>query len=271
MRTSFGAESGSGTDDPATSLRITASPWADDWTPRPLCPPIEPLSPMESTWQNEMLRDPWPARLFDTALAVLPAPLEGRIHRLRTGRSAPPTRYATAVDSEQTITAPLDALENPPEGYRRMRRSALVPAMDFETASSAVRGWVVHRRAGLQVAASHRQAEPGAQVHLRLGIGPLSILAPCRVLWVIDEPDRAGFAYGTLPGHPESGIEQFTVTRTDTGVVRFHLDAVSKPAAWYARLGAPVSRVVQEVVTRRYLRALSTRAAPVVDMARRVG
>ena len=108
-------------------------------------------------------------------------------------------------------------------------------------------------------------------MHLRLGIGPLSILAPCRVLWVIDEPDRAGFAYGTLPGHPESGIEQFTVTRTDTGVVRFHLDAVSKPATWYARLGAPVSRLVQEVVTRRYLRALSTRAAPVVDMARRVG
>ncbi|MGO2774949.1 MAG: DUF1990 family protein, partial [Brachybacterium tyrofermentans] len=195
-----------------------------------------------------------------------------RIHRLRTGRTAPPTRYATAVDPDVAITAPLDALENPPDGYRLMHRSALVTAMDFETASSAVRGWVVHRRAGLQVSASHGKAEPGAQVHLRLGIGPLSILAPCRVLWVIDEPDRAGFAYGTLPGHPESGIEQFTVTRTGTGtgtgtgagagtdVVRFHLDAVSKPATWYARLGRPVSRLVQEVVTRRYLRALSTPA-----------
>ena len=270
-RTSFGAEGGSGTDGPADFLRITAGPWSDGWTPRPLCPPIEPLSPMESAWQDEMLRETWRARLLDTALAVLPAPLEGWIHRLRTGRSAPPTRYATAVDPDVAITAPLDALENPPDGYRLMHRSALVTAMDFETASSAVRGWVVHRRSGLRVSASHGQAEPGAQVHLRLGIGPLSILAPCRVLWVIDEPDRAGFAYGTLPGHPESGIEQFTVTRTGTGVVRFHLDAVSKPATWYARLGRPVSRLVQEVVTRRYLRALSTRAAPVVDMAGRVG
>ena len=74
---------------------------------------------------------------------------------------------------------------------------------------------------------------------------------------MIDEPDRAGFAYGTLPGHPESGIEQFTVTRTATGLVRCHLDVVSRPAAWYARLGAPVSRLVQELITRRYLRALS--------------
>lgn len=269
-RTSFGAEGG-GTDGPATSLQITAGPWADGWTPRPLCPPIEPLSPMESAWRDEMLRDPWPVRLLDTALAVLPAPLEGRIHRLRTGRSAPSTRYATAVDPGVAITAPLDALENPPDGYCRMNRSVLVTAMDFGQASSAVLCWVVHRRAGLRVAASHTSAEPGAQVHLRLGIGPLSILAPCRVLWVIDEPDRVGFAYGTLPGHPESGIEQFTVTRTDSGVVRFHLDAVSKPATWYARLGRPVSRLVQEIVTRRYLRALSTRAAPVVDMARRVG
>ncbi|MGO2774671.1 MAG: DUF6226 family protein, partial [Brachybacterium tyrofermentans] len=94
-RTSFGAESGSDVDGSAASLRVTASPWADDWASRPLCPPIEPLSPMESAWQDEMLRDPWPTRLLDAALAVLPAPLEGRIHRLRTGRTAPPTRYAT--------------------------------------------------------------------------------------------------------------------------------------------------------------------------------
>ncbi|MGO1896783.1 MAG: DUF1990 family protein, partial [Brachybacterium sp.] len=46
-------------------------------------------------------------------------------------------------------------------------------------------------------------------------------------------------------------------TRTATGLVRFHLDVVSRPAAWYARVGAPVSRLVQEHITRRYLRALS--------------
>ena len=74
---------------------------------------------------------------------------------------------------------------------------------------------------------------------------------------MIDEPDRAGFAYGTLPGHPESGIEEFLLTRTATGEVRLDIDAVSRPAAWYARLGAPVARLVQARLTRRYLRAVT--------------
>ena len=108
-----------------------------------------------------------------------------------------------------------------------------------------------------QVSAAHTPLREGTEVRLGVGLGPLRITAPCRVAWVIEEPDRAGFAYATLPGHPESGIEQFTVTRTATGLVRFHLDVVSKPAAWYARLGAPITRLVQEIVTRRYLRALS--------------
>lgn len=253
-RTSFGASSGSGRDDLEEPIQVTAGPWADGWTPRELCPPIDP---MDSSWTEEMLREPWPTRLLDIMLAVLPVPLETRINRLRPGRSGTLTSYATLVDPERAITAPLDALENPPEGYHRMHRSAAVTDMDFERASSAVRSWVVHRRSGLQVAASHTPAAPGAEVRLRVGIGPVRITAPCRVLWVIDEPDRAGFAYGTLPGHPESGIEQFTVTRTATGTVRFHLDVVSKPATWYARLGAPLSRIAQEIITRRYLRALS--------------
>jgi uncharacterized protein (UPF0548 family) len=76
------------------------------------------------------------------------------------------------------------------------------------------------------------------------------------VLRVIDEPDRAGFAYGTLPGHPEAGIEEFVLSRSPTGLVRLDIDAVSRPATWYARLGAPLTRLVQARITRRYLRAL---------------
>lgn len=246
QRTSFGASSGS--EERATVPRtVTAGPWADGWMPRPLSPAIDPI---DSSWADEMLREPWPARLLDRALAARP------------GRSGTAVTYAYAPAVEQEVTAPLDALENPPTGYRRMHRSAVVTGMDFEEASSAVRCWVVHRRSGLHVAATHTPAEAGAEVHLRVGIGPLRILAPCRVLWVIDEPDRAGFAYGTLPGHPESGIEQFTVTRSATGGVRFHLDAVSRPGTWYAQLGAPFSRLLQEVFTRRYLRALSRLSAP---------
>ena len=39
----------------------------------------------------------------------------------------------------------------------------------------------------------------GSEVIVHLG----PVRAPCRVVYVVDEPDRRGFAYGTLPGHPE--------------------------------------------------------------------
>jgi uncharacterized protein (UPF0548 family) len=35
------------------------------------------------------------------------------------------------------------------------------------------------------------------------------------VVWTVDEPNRIGFGYGTLQGHPESGEESFVVSRED--------------------------------------------------------
>lgn len=254
-RTSFGA--GGGDEGEELSLTLTARPWADGWTPRPLSPAIDRH---DSAWAEEMLAEGRVTLLLDTLIDALPPPLAARLHRLRPGRSG---RRSSAVYMplvQEQVTAPLDALEHPPAGYRRDHRSTVVTGMDFDTAASALRSWVVHRRAGLQVRASITPVREGAEAHLRPGLGPLRLTAPCRVLWLLEEPDRQGFAYGTLPGHPESGIEQFTVTRTATGLVRFHLDVVSRPATWYARLGGPLSRRAQELITRRYLRALSTPA-----------
>src|SRR5699024_12319462 len=114
----------------------------------------------------------------------------------------------------------------PPPGYRRSRISAVLTVMDFAQAAAAGRTWALHRRAGLHVSATHTPPQVGTEVRLRIGPRPFSVIAPCRVLWLIDEPDRAGFAYGTLPGHPESGIEQFVVSRPPTGPVQLHPDAV---------------------------------------------
>ena len=256
QRTSFGAESGGASVEGGASVHVTAGPWAEEWTPRPLCPPIDPH---ESAWAEEMLREPWPARLLGAVLGALPPPLVSRLGRRRPSRAGQATLYARLPEEDQPVTAPRDALENPPPGYRRFRRSAVLTGMDFAQAAAAVRTWALHRRAGLQVSATHTPPQVGTEVRLRIGPRPFSVIAPCRVLWLIDEPDRAGFAYGTLPGHPESGIEQFVVSRTPTGPVQLHLDAVSRPATWYARLGAPVARLVQELLTRRYLHALTTR------------
>jgi uncharacterized protein (UPF0548 family) len=62
---------------------------------------------------------------------------------------------------------------------------------------AALRGWQVHRRAGLAVYASQASAQPGAVVTLLLGRAGIGLYAPCRVVYVMDQPTKQGFAYGT--------------------------------------------------------------------------
>ena len=128
---------------------------------------------------------------------------------------------------------------------------------DFERAVDALMTWQMHRRAGIAVMASHERVEPGAVAELRLGVGRLGLRAPVRIVDVVDEPTRRGFAYGTLPGHPESGEESFVVELGTTGDVTLTIDAVSRPASRLARLSGPVGRLVQSRITDRYLWALA--------------
>ena len=109
------------------------------------------------------------------------------------------------------------------------------------------------RGAGVRVSASAEVARPGADVLGRLG----PFAAPCRVVYVIDEPDRRGFAYGSLPGHAVRGEEMFAVRYDPAdGGVYAEVAAFSRPATWWSRLGAPVLALAQTVVTRRYLNAV---------------
>jgi uncharacterized protein (UPF0548 family) len=87
--------------------------------------------------------------------------------------------------------------------------------------------------------------------------GPIRVKAPVRVVYVVDEPRRSGFAYGTLRGHPEDGEEGWIVEQKDDGSVWMTVRAFSRPANpfWWAVY--PVLRITQEFYTRRYLRSLS--------------
>ncbi|MGA4670134.1 DUF1990 family protein [Propionibacteriaceae bacterium Y1923] len=150
-----------------------------------------------------------------------------------------------------------DSFADLPERHRRFCREVRVAGVDFEAAVDdlfGLFGWRVHGRAGLRVQASDRPLQLGTTVRLRLGRGVFAVVAPCRVVEVLDEPDRRGFTYRALPGHPEAGVERFVVVRDGSGVW-FRIEAASAPATWWARLGGPLTRLVQNRVTRRYLRA----------------
>ena len=142
-----------------------------------------------------------------------------------------------------------------PAGYHHVQKSAVIGhgRRRFEDAAEAGMRWGMLRGAGLRVEATTDVAEVGSEVIVHLG----PVRAPCRVVYVIDEPDRRGFAYGTLPGHAESGEELFLV-RYDPATDEVHAEvtAFSRHATWWSRLAGPVTSLLQKVVTRRYLRAL---------------
>ena len=144
-----------------------------------------------------------------------------------------------------------------PVGYQHLRAARTVGSGRelFEQCAETVMTWGIQRGAGLTVVPGER-VQVGAENRLGLRLGPLRTWAPCRVVYVVDEPNRKGFAYGTLPGHPECGEESFIVALDQEGTVQFEVTAFSRPASWLARLGGPVTGFIQRRVTWRYLDAV---------------
>ncbi len=142
-----------------------------------------------------------------------------------------------------------------PAGYRQVRAAKRIGRgrARFEQAADAVMRYGMLRGAGLRVDATTEVAQVGTDVLGRLG----PFLAPCRVVYVIDEPNRRGFAYGSLPGHAVRGEEMFAV-RYDPAddSVYSEVAAFSRAATWWSNLGDPVLALSQRLVTRRYLDAV---------------
>lgn len=192
-----------------------------------------------------------------------------------------------------------DLLRYPPKGFRPIERRVRIGhgAERWEHAWTQTMTWGIQRNSGIRVrpldapdevraatytpvgfsaggeplraaglegeqhytAAGDTLLRPGDTVVMRIGLWPRDV--PCRVIYVVDEPDRKGFAYGTLPGHPERGEEAFVVERTDDDSVWLTIRAFSRPANPLIWLGYPLVRLMQELYTRRYERSLSARLA----------
>jgi uncharacterized protein (UPF0548 family) len=145
-----------------------------------------------------------------------------------------------------------------PAGYDHVERTHVVGSgrADFDRAAAAVFRWTAQRGAGLRIQASGPASTPGTVVLMTAGLRRLGLDIPCRVVWVVDEPDRRGFGYGTLPGHPESGEESFVVSLRPDGEVGYELRAFARLATRLSRLGAPVSHRVQTLALDRYVTAI---------------
>ena len=178
------------------------------------------------------------------------------VHRLdeqRTGelRSASLT-YAPQVAHDDWLRA----------GYHHLTVSTTLTRRDFDAAARDLFAWRLQAGSGLEVHASDVPLRRDTVVLMTWGLGFLSLKIPCRVIDVVHEERRRGFGYGTLPGHPEAGEERFLLEHLDDGRILLTITAYSRLASRLARVGGPLSRAAQRLMTRRYLQALDRPPPP---------
>ena len=124
----------------------------------------------------------------------------------------------------------------------------------WQRAGDLVAAWAVKQGAGFRIAPADEQVVEGRDYATRFGWGPIRLMEPVQVVWLVDEPDRRGFGYGTRPGHPLRGEECFLVERDSDGSVWFRTRTVSRVAGswWPLWLGV---RLAQPIMQARYARS----------------
>lgn len=140
----------------------------------------------------------------------------------------------------------------PPAGYvvDRTRIKLGEGEAVFRSATAALRRWEQFALGWVGAWPSDTPIQSGEVVAVMGRAVGVWWLNACRVVYVVDETEptsKFGFAYGTLPGHVESGEERFLVEwdRADDGVW-YDIVAFSRPNQFSARLGYPVVRRLQK-------------------------
>jgi uncharacterized protein (UPF0548 family) len=119
----------------------------------------------------------------------------------------------------------------------------------FAAARAALERWEQFRLGWVEAWPPDTPLQVGAVVAVLARLAGLWWLNASRVVYTVAEDgpvQRFGFAYGTLPGHTESGEERFLVewNRADDGVW-YDILAFSRPRQLLARLGYPFARRTQ--------------------------
>jgi uncharacterized protein (UPF0548 family) len=160
-----------------------------------------------------------------------------------------------AVTTYEPTGATLAALDDAalPGEFRHLRFTARIGSGQpvLQAAGEAIMTWQLHRKAGVRPQPSAPRAAPGVTV-----VSRVPIKAPCVVVWVVERPDRIGFGYGTMDGHPFTGEESFTAWIDAAGDVWFTVIAFSRPARWFTKVAGPIAPVFQHLYARRMARIL---------------
>jgi uncharacterized protein (UPF0548 family) len=151
-----------------------------------------------------------------------------------------------------------------PAGWRHDEQRAYLGRGDacWQAAKGGLRSW---RQFDLGWVRSHDDRVPLEQgalfgfVSRQVGVWAVNV---CRIVFVVDEPDRFGFAYGTVGSHVVRGEELFLLERdTVTDEVTFTIRKFSLPAHWLVRLAGPIATSIQRAFTRDALARMQQEVA----------
>jgi uncharacterized protein (UPF0548 family) len=117
----------------------------------------------------------------------------------------------------------------------------------FIEARAALQNWEHFRLGWVEPCWPDLPIEPGKVVGILARICGLWLLNACRIVYIFEDDDRFGFAYGTLPDHAESGEERFSVERhREDDSVWYDIIAFSRPNQLLSRVGYPIVRRLQK-------------------------
>lgn len=162
-----------------------------------------------------------------------------------------------SLNYKRTSVGPVGATLSPGAATRVHHESRIVgrsPA-SFDAAVASLGRWACHAGISARIHRPDTSIEDGRTLLVVLPAGPVSIVVQNRIVATVDEPDRFGFAYGSLDGHHERGEESFLVERLADDRVRCTIAVDAHPATFVARAVGPAITALSHVALRRYLRA----------------
>jgi uncharacterized protein (UPF0548 family) len=154
----------------------------------------------------------------------------------------------------------------PPAGYNvdHTRLQLGRGAETFAAAKASLRRWDHFRLDWVETWPPELSIQVGQSMAVIARLFGLWSLNACRIVYVVDEARRFGFAYGTLPEHAESGEERFTVEwRQEDDAVWYDILAFSRPHQLLPRLGYPIARRLQKRFARNSAAAMRRSTAQV--------
>jgi uncharacterized protein (UPF0548 family) len=123
----------------------------------------------------------------------------------------------------------------------------------YRRAVEALKNWQQFELGWVTIVPRGVVVEVGATVAVKARAFGTWSLSAARVVYVIDEPRRFGFAYGTLPDHVECGEERFLIEWLPDDSVWYDILAFSHPQHPLVKLSSPLARRLQRRFARESL------------------